>query len=68
MCGLIALIVHGLADARQAEPTLEARKNVKQIRILNSEHGDIILGTSKCSYFKCAREENLKKINYFTVP
>ena len=67
---LTALKVDVLAETRQTVPTFQARKNLWQIRILNSEHDNIILGTSKCSYiryFKRAGEENLKKINYFTV-
>ena len=38
----------------------------KADQILNSEQGNIFLGTSKCSYiryFKRAEEDNLKKIN-----
>ena len=71
LSGLTAPKVYGLAETRQAEPTFQARKNVWQIRILNSERRNIILGTSKCSYiryFKRAGKEDLKKINYFTVP
>jgi hypothetical protein len=68
---LTALRFNGQAETRQTEPPLQVRKNVWQIRIMNFENGNIILGTSKCSYIRCfkrAGEENLKNINYFMVP